>query len=146
MSTPEITTRIDAPAPTDERAIDAAVASAVAVIEAAATLEQLKAARLAQTGDKSPLALANRAIATLENTGDSTSADRRALFRALRELDAGLLQTSTLSDLLTVRSREDPGPDCPLADMLWLLGSWLLGREQQPLLAISCPRAVCPDS
>ena len=92
------------------------------------------------------LAAGNRAIATLENTGDSTSADRRALFRALRELDAGLLQTSTLSDLLTVRSREDPGPDCPLADMLWLLGSWLLGREQQPLLAISCPRAVCPDS
>src|SRR5208283_3146570 len=47
------------------------------------------------------LAAANRAIAILENTGDSTSADRQALFRALRELDAGLLQTSTLSDLLT---------------------------------------------
>jgi hypothetical protein len=85
------------------------------------------------------LAAGNRAIATLENTGDSTSADRRALFRALRELDAGLLQTSTLSDLLTVRSREDPGPDCPLADMLWLLGSWLLGREQQPLVEKAIP-------
>jgi len=73
MSTPEITTRIDAPAPTDERAIDAAVASAVAVIEAAATLEQLKAARLAQTGDKSPLALANRAIATLPKADKATA-------------------------------------------------------------------------
>jgi hypothetical protein len=88
------------------------------------------------------LAAGNQAIATLENTGDSTSADRRALFRALRELDAGLLQTSTLSDLLTVRSREDPGPDCPLADMLWLLGSWLLGREQQPLVEKAIPHVT----
>jgi hypothetical protein len=85
------------------------------------------------------LAAANDAIATLENTGDSTSADRQALFRALRELDAGLLQTSALSDLLTVRNREDPGPDGPLADMLWLLGSWLLGREQQPLVDKTIP-------
>jgi len=81
----------------------------------------------AEGGDLGPaadaaLAAANQAISTLENTGDSTSADRRALFRALRELDAGLLQTSTLSDLLTVRSREDPGPDGPLADMLWRAG------------------------
>jgi len=88
------------------------------------------------------LAAGNQAVATLENTGDSTSADRRALFRALRELDAGLLQTSTLSDLLTVRSREDPGPDCPLADMLWLLGSWLLGREQQPLVEKAIPHVT----
>jgi len=88
------------------------------------------------------LAAGNQAIAILENTGDSTSADRRALFRALRELDAGLLQTSTLSDLLTVRSREDPGPDCPLADMLWLLGSWLLGREQQPLVEKAIPHVT----
>jgi len=77
------------------------------------------------------LQAAHDAISLLENTSDSTSAGRQALFRALRELDAGLLQTSTLSDLLTVRKREDPGPDGPLADMLWLLGSWLLGREQQ---------------
>jgi len=63
-------------------------------------------------------------------------------FRALRELDAGLLQTSTLSDLLTVRSREDPGPDGPLADMLWLMGSWLLGREQQPLVEKTIPHVT----
>jgi hypothetical protein len=88
------------------------------------------------------LEAANRAVTTLENTGDSTSADRRALFRALRELDAGLLQTSTLSDLLTVRSRADPGPDGPLADMLWLLGSWLLGREQQPLVEKTIPHVT----
>jgi len=88
------------------------------------------------------LTAAKQAIATLENTGDSTSADRQALFRALRELDAGLLQTSALSDLLTVRSRQDPGPDGPLADMLWLLGSWLLGREQQPLIEKTIPHVT----
>jgi hypothetical protein len=101
----------------------------------------------AEGGDLGPaadaaLAAANQAISTLENTGDSTSADRRALFRALRELDAGLLQTSTLSDLLTVRSREDPGPDGPLADMLWLMGSWLLGCEQQPLVEKTIPHVT----
>jgi len=88
------------------------------------------------------LEAANDAIAILESTGDATSADRQALFRALRELDAGLLQTSTLSDLLTVRSREDPGPDGPLADMLWLVGSWLLGREQQLLTAKTIPHVT----
>ena len=92
-------------------------------------------------GPETDLALtaANDAITTLENTSDATPAGRQALFRALRELDAGLLQTSTLSDLLTVRSREDAGPNGRLADMLWLLGSWLLGREQQPLVEKSIP-------
>jgi hypothetical protein len=144
-----------ATAPTDD---DGAVALVQALMDdldmsAASpkpTLRTTLAAALrlfAEGGDLGPsadaaLAAANQAISTLENTGDSTSADRRALFRALRELDAGLLQTSTLSDLLTVRSREDPGPDGPLADMLWLLGSWLLGREQQPLVEKTIPHVT----
>ena len=41
-----------------------------------------------------------------------------------------------------MRSREDPGPDGPLADMLWLLGSWLLGREQQPLVEKTIPHVT----
>jgi hypothetical protein len=144
-----------ATAPTDD---DGAVALVQALMDdldmsAASpkpTLRTTLAAALhvfAEGGDLGPaadaaLAAANQAISTLENTGDSTSADRRALFRALRELDAGLLQTSTLSDLLTVRSREDPGPDGPLADMLWLMGSWLLGREQQPLVEKTIPHVT----
>lgn len=44
----------------DPSAIDAAVQEALAAIAAATSLEELKAARLAHQGDKSPLALANR--------------------------------------------------------------------------------------
>ncbi len=75
------------------------------------------------------LAAAERAVAILENKAP----DRRAVFRALRDLDTGLLQTSTLADLLVVRSHDDPFREGPLSDMLWLMGSWLLGREQAPL-------------
>jgi len=46
-------------------AIEANVAAALGAISAASTLDELKAARLAHAGDKSPLALANREIAAL---------------------------------------------------------------------------------
>lgn len=45
--------------------VDASVADALAAIEAAGTLEELKDARLAHAGDRSPLALANREIGAL---------------------------------------------------------------------------------
>jgi phenylalanyl-tRNA synthetase alpha chain len=45
--------------------IDAAVASALAAIAQASDLESLKEARLAHSGDRSPLALANREIGAL---------------------------------------------------------------------------------
>ena len=51
--------------PLDEAAINAAVDQALDAIAAAADLEQLKSVRLAHTGDKSPLSLANRAIGSL---------------------------------------------------------------------------------
>ncbi|MCU1573374.1 MAG: phenylalanyl-tRNA synthetase, alpha subunit [Micrococcaceae bacterium] len=63
--TPPSTAVVDAPDPTDEAAIDAAVGNALAAIAAAATLEELKVARLAHTGEKSPLSLANRSIGAL---------------------------------------------------------------------------------
>ncbi|MBO0594797.1 phenylalanine--tRNA ligase subunit alpha [Nesterenkonia sp. E16_7] len=62
MSTPET------PHPLDETAIDHAVQQAVDAFAAAGDLEQLKAARLAHTGDKAPLVLANRAIGSLDKT------------------------------------------------------------------------------
>ncbi|AUI52220.1 phenylalanine--tRNA ligase subunit alpha [Arthrobacter crystallopoietes] len=53
------------PHPLDEAAIGAAVEQALAAIAAAANLEELKAARIAHTGEKSPLSLANREIGKL---------------------------------------------------------------------------------
>lgn len=49
----------------DPAAIDQNVAAALAAFEAAGTLEELKASRLAHQGEKSPLALANREIGLL---------------------------------------------------------------------------------
>ncbi|WP_423246830.1 phenylalanine--tRNA ligase subunit alpha [Sinomonas puerhi] len=53
------------PDPVDERAVGAAVDKAIAAVAAAADLDALKAARIAHSGEKSPLALANRAIGAL---------------------------------------------------------------------------------
>ena len=52
--------------PLDEAAVSAAVEEGLAAVAAASTLDELKAARLAHTGDRSPLALANRAIGGLD--------------------------------------------------------------------------------
>jgi phenylalanyl-tRNA synthetase alpha chain len=54
-----------APSPLDEAALDAAVASALAAVAAAADLDALKLVRTEHTGDRSPLALANRGIGGL---------------------------------------------------------------------------------
>ncbi|MEL7976257.1 phenylalanine--tRNA ligase subunit alpha [Isoptericola sp. F-RaC21] len=64
MSTPAPTPALG-PDPLDAAALDAAVDEALAAVAAARDLEELKAVRTAQTGDKSPLALANRAIGAL---------------------------------------------------------------------------------
>ncbi len=52
--------------PTDPAQVEAAVAIALAAIAASADLDELKLARSAHTGDKSPLALANRGIGKLD--------------------------------------------------------------------------------
>ena len=46
--------------PLDADGVAAAVEEALAAISAASSLEELKAARLAHTGDRAPLTLANR--------------------------------------------------------------------------------------
>lgn len=51
--------------PADESAVQAAVDRALADFQAAGTLEELKTARLAHTGEKAPLTLANRGIGRL---------------------------------------------------------------------------------
>ena len=51
--------------PVDAAAVDAAVQAALAAFDAAADLDELKAARLAHTGDRAPLTLANKGIGAL---------------------------------------------------------------------------------
>jgi phenylalanyl-tRNA synthetase alpha chain len=53
------------PYPLDESALDAAVAAAESAIAATATLDDLKAVKIEHAGDRSALALANRAIGAL---------------------------------------------------------------------------------
>ncbi|PJI94303.1 phenylalanine--tRNA ligase subunit alpha [Luteimicrobium subarcticum] len=55
----------DAPSPLDQTALDAAVDAALTAVAGADDLDALKAVRTVHTGDRSPLALANRAIGTL---------------------------------------------------------------------------------
>jgi phenylalanyl-tRNA synthetase alpha chain len=56
--------------------LDAAVADALTAFAAAATLDELKAARLAHAGDRSPLALANREIGALPPAAKAAAGQR----------------------------------------------------------------------
>ena len=69
MSNP-LETSIPTVDPTSPGEVEAAVAAALAGIAEAADLDELKLVRLAHTGDKSPLALANRAIGKLDKSAE----------------------------------------------------------------------------
>lgn len=56
------------PHPTDEAGINEVVQAALAAFSAATNLDELKTARLAHTGEKSPLSLANRSIGKLDKS------------------------------------------------------------------------------
>lgn len=78
------------PAPDDAAALDAAVERALAAIADARDLDELKAARLAHSGERSPLSQANRAIKDLPKelkatAGKLTGAARATVARALTE-------------------------------------------------------------
>ncbi len=60
----------------DPAVVDQAVADALAAITAAGSLDQLKAARLAHQGEKSPLALANREIGALPPSAKAEAGKR----------------------------------------------------------------------
>lgn len=68
MSTPETEERTDlsVPHPTDEAAVEHCVTEALQAFDAASDLEELKAARIAHTGEKAPIVLANRQIKALD--------------------------------------------------------------------------------
>ena len=96
MSTPAPTSE-HGPDPLDVAALDAAVDAALAAVAAASGLDELKAVRSAHTGDKSPLALANRAIGALpgpdkaaagKNVGPRRGRVNKALAARAAELEA----------------------------------------------------------
>ncbi len=76
--------------PLDEQGINKAIADATAAFAAASTLDELKEARLAHTGDKAPLTLANRGIGKLDAAQKATAGQllgsaRAQIGRALAE-------------------------------------------------------------
>jgi phenylalanyl-tRNA synthetase alpha chain len=62
--------------------LDQSVASALAAFDAANDLEELKAARLAHAGDKSPIALASRGLGSLSNEEKASAGKRIGEARA----------------------------------------------------------------
>ena len=91
------------------------------------------------------LAAARTTMSELEKLSDNTPAERQRSFHALRELDRGLLETATLSELLTVCGHEagGAGPAAGAsADLLERLSNWILSREERPLQPGAIPHAV----
>ena len=108
-----------------EEALNKAVNEAIAAINAAKTLDELKEARLAHAGDKSPLALANREIGALppaakaevgKRMGEARGKVNDALANRTVELekarDAALLENETVD--VTVVSAQSRGGRHPL--------------------------------
>ena len=94
MSTPTDTP--EHPNPTDADGVQAAAAAALAAIAAATDLDELKVTRLAYAGDRSPLSLANRAIADLPKAdkaaaGRGIGQARAQVNRAVAEREAVLV-------------------------------------------------------
>ncbi|MET1086920.1 MAG: phenylalanine--tRNA ligase subunit alpha [Arthrobacter sp.] len=117
------------PNPTDEAAITAAVDQATTAIAGAATLDELKAVRLAHTGEKSPLSLANREIGKLPKdqkavAGKLMGASRGRVNKALAdrtaeleaENDARILLEETV-DVTAAPRRRRAGARHPLSTL-----------------------------
>ena len=117
------------PNPLDEAAITAAVEDAIAAISAASSLEELKAVRLAHTGEKSPLSLANREIGGLAKehkaaAGKLMGSSRGRVNKALAartevleaENDARILAEETV-DVTAAPRRRRAGARHPLSTL-----------------------------
>jgi phenylalanyl-tRNA synthetase alpha chain len=117
------------PNPLDEAAITAAVDQAIAAIAGASTLDELKAVRLAHTGEKAPLSLANREIGRLSKDQKAVAgklmgasrgrvnkglADRTAELEA--ENDARILVEETV-DVTAAPRRRRAGARHPLSTL-----------------------------
>jgi phenylalanyl-tRNA synthetase alpha chain len=117
------------PNPLDEAAITAAVEQAVAAIAGASSLDELKAVRLAHSGEKSPLSLANREIGRLAKDqkaaagklmGSARGKVNKALAERTAELeaenDARILVEETV-DVTAAPRRRRAGARHPLSTL-----------------------------
>ncbi len=107
---------------------------AIAAIEAATTLDELKQARLAQTGDRSPLALANREIGALppqarkdagKRIGQARGAVADALKRRTAELEAEHEERILVEETVDVTlpyDRDPRGARHPLTTLMERIG------------------------
>lgn len=112
--------------PDDEAAVEQAVQAALAAFEAATDLEELKAARIAHTGDHAPLTLANRKIGKLDKSqkadaGKRMGKARGKISKALAEREAQLqaehearMLVEETVDVTTVVRRRRHGARHPL--------------------------------
>ena len=70
----------------------------------------------------------------LETSGDATRAGRITAFVTLREIDHALLETSALSDLLTLGGGGESATGEPLDEYFERLTDWLTRHESDPIL------------
>ncbi len=94
--------------PLGEAAVERLVADALAAIIAAGTVAEVKAARLAHAGDRSPLALANRTIGSLppaekKAAGQRLGAARARVAEALAARDAEVAAAELAAALVAER-------------------------------------------
>src|SRR4029079_10713056 len=135
MSTPDSAAVPASPAathpdPLDGAALQAATSAALDAIAAAKNLDELKAARLAHAGDRSPLALANRAIADLPKAekagagrliGQSRGQVNKAIAARegvlVAERDARILAEETV-DVTLPYDRQTVGAERPISTVM----------------------------
>jgi hypothetical protein len=114
------------------------------------TIEELSASALqafAEGGDLRPrteaaLAAAGRVLAEVEANTDATPEARRRSFRAVGQLERGLLETAVLRHLLAVArpaAKRAAGEPDPLATLLARLDEWICKREEPPLPTSEVP-------
>lgn len=85
-----------------------------------------------KTATERALTAAEDAMLRLERAWGDTTVDRMVAFRALRELDRGLLETNTLHDLLTMQTSAGEVL-VSLERIRARLTRWLLTREFEPV-------------
>ena len=117
-----------------QHAVDTMVGDALAAFAAAGTSTELKTARLAHTGEKSPLALANRAIGTLpgaerKDAGQRLGAARGRVSQALAEreeqIGAAELERQLATERIDVTLPVPLGPEGaahPITALMDLMG------------------------
>ncbi len=132
---PELPTDTAALDPTDDAAVDAALTA----VENAVDLDQLKEVRLAHAGDRSPLALANRRIGSLDNSqkagagkliGQARGQTNRAIAARTtvleEERDARIIVERAV-DVPAASRRERLGGRHPLTNLMERVGDVFVG-------------------